>query len=215
MLSNFVSKYRLLTKLIIMVLIGLIVIFDFITLFGSYSNQAGSNAGVTFNFIASAALLGLLLFCMLSNKTEYAKSLGIIYLAYYVISTILSVGNPFYSFYEGNHGTFVAASTFVMLANTCLVAVVVLALLTFLNGKSFGMVLDIILLAFLFFSFMSFIMYMAAYGNAKYGWTSFMNVVVSRMFKPCLVVLGYLYLTTKGSTPRQDEDTTIEDKPQD
>ena len=93
MLSNFVSKNRYLVKLIVMTLIGLVMLFDFITLFGSYSNQTGANAGVSFSFLASAALLGLLLFCMLSNKEDYAKMLGVLYLAYYVISILLSVGN--------------------------------------------------------------------------------------------------------------------------
>ena len=141
MLSNFVSKNRYLVKLIVMTLIGLVMLFDFITLFGSYSNQTGANAGVSFSFLASAALLGLLLFCMLSNKEDYAKMLGVLYLAYYVISILLSVGSPFYSFYKGNHGTFITASVFVIIANTCVVALVVLGILSYLNGKSFAFII--------------------------------------------------------------------------
>jgi len=215
MLSNFVSKNRYLVKLIVMTLIGLVMLFDFITLFGSYSNQTGANAGVSFSFLASAALLGLLLFCMLSNKEDYAKMLGVLYLAYYVISILLSVGNPFYSFYKGNHGTFITASVFVVIANTCVVALVVLGVLSYLNGKSFAAINEILYLVFLGASVMAFIMYMAAYGIAKYDWTSFMNVTVSRLLKPCLAVLGYLYMSDKSTdNQRVDEDTTIEDKPQ-
>ena len=215
MLSNFVSKNRYLVKLIVMTLIGLVMLFDFITLFGSYSNQTGANAGVSFSFLASAALLGLLLFCMLSNKEDYAKMLGVLYLAYYVISILLSVGSPFYSFYKGNHGTFITASVFVVIANTCVVALVVLGVLSYLNGKSFAAINEILYLVFLCASVMAFIMYMAAYGIAKYDWTSFMNVVVSRLLKPCLAVLGYLYMSEKSTeNQRVDEDTTIEDRPQ-
>ena len=207
MLNDFVAKNKSLVRWIIIGLIGLIIIFNFIALIGSYSNASGSNAAITFNFIANAALLGILLYCMLGDKTDLAKAIGFIYLAYYVISTLLGIGNPFSSFYDGNHGTFVAAATFMLIANLIFLGVVVMGILTYLNGQQFGIVVDVMLLAYLFFNFMAWILYMAGYAVYEYRWTSFMNLTVSRILTPALVVLGYLYLNCKeGSKDEKLDD---------
>ena len=81
MLTNLVSKNKYLVRMIIMVLIGLILLFGFITMIGGYSKDSAANAGATFSFVILAVLLGLLLYCILTNRHDYAGALGFIYLA--------------------------------------------------------------------------------------------------------------------------------------
>ena len=217
MLTGFVSKKRPLAKFIIMLLIGLILLIEFVTMFGNYSARGShENAAISFSFLATAILLGLLLFCMLSNREDHARGLGFAYLAYYVISTFLSIGNPFYSLHAGNHGTFVAAAVFAILSNTILIAIVVLSLISFLNGKNFDKAIDILLIAFLGVNFLAMIMLMSGYAVSKYyTWPSYFSAIESKLFMPAFVTLGFLYLTSTSEVQVEDEpyeDTVVEDK---
>ena len=120
---------------------------------------------------------------------------------------MLGIGSPFSSFYETNHGAFVAAATFMLIANFIFLGVVVMGIMTYLNGKSFGIAVDVMLLAYLFFNFLAWILYMSGYGVYDYKWTSYMNVTVSRILKPCLVVIAYVYLNCKD----EPKDEPLED----
>lgn len=207
MINGFVSKNKELVKYIIIGLIGLIILLDFIALFGSFSNNAGSNAGVFFYFIVKVALLGLLVVCILTEKHDYAKFLGIAYLTYYVISMLLSIDVPFYEFYDGNSGAGITAGVFEMIAMFTYLGVVVMLVLEALGKHKFGMELDIVIFAFLGLMFLTMIVKMAAYGKANYGWASYMRLFSRYLFMPALACLGYFYLTAK------EEVVEIKDEP--
>lgn len=204
MLGNFVNKNRATAKLIIIGLISALLLFDFIRMIGSYGQSGGVNAAITFNFVAYATVLGVLLFCILANKSDSARLLGVLYLAFYVISALLSIGSPFAQFYKGNHGTFIAAATFEILANIAIVGVLVFGIIEYLNGKTFDFIVEILVLAFLGFSFLTFVMDMAAYTVAKYGWTTYMSAVSGYVLMPALVAFGYLYLHGRDASPKDE-----------
>lgn len=210
MIKSFIRKNESIFRICLMALIGLIIAFNFISIFGNYSNNAGSNFGLTLDFVVYNGLLGLLLFCIITKKDEFTSFLGFAYLTYYVISTLLNVDSPFYSFYDGAHGTVIARAIFNMFALFTFVAIVVLAIIEKTKNREFKIankisIIDILALCYLFFMLMVFIMEMCVYGVFKYGWTSIMGSFNSRLFMPMLVVLGYYMYQLRFVDAPQDE----------
>ena len=204
MLGSFVNKNKGTTRFIIIALISAILLFDFIVLIGSYGDSNSYNAAITFNYVAYAAILGVLLYCMIANKSDTARLLGVLYIAFYVIESMLSIGSPFAAFYKGNHGTFIAAAAFEILANISILGILVFGIIEYLNGKTFNLVVEILVLAFLGFCFMTFVMQMAAYAVAKYDWTAFMASFTGFILMPALATFGYLYLHGKDEAPKDE-----------
>ncbi len=216
MINNFISKNKNIFKFVIMGLIGLIILFEFISLFGSFGSNAGANAGSFFSFFFFVTLLGLLLVCMIINKEEYAKFLGISYLTYFIISTLLNFGSPFYAFYDGSDGVYVAAATFKMIGGVVFVAIVVMVLIQALSKITFpSLVLDILFFAYIGCQIMCWILFLARYADINADWTSFMSLFENYLFMPCLAVIGYFYMKadTVSEQPNKDEQyVEIEDK---
>ena len=82
--------------------------------------------------------------------------------------------------------------------------VLVFGIIEYLNGKTFDFIVEILVLAFLGFSFLTFVMDMAAYTVAKYGWTTYMSAVSGYVLMPALVAFGYLYLHGRDASPKDD-----------
>ena len=210
MIKSFIKSNYSIFRIVLMALIGVIFLFNFISLFGNYSDSASTNFGITVSFVVFNGLLAILLYCILSNKDQYTQFLGFVLLAYYVISTLLNLDSPFYSFYDGAHGTVVARAVFQIFQLLAFLSFVVIAIIEKINRTELKIgkisILDILALAYLFFSLMVFIMEMCVYGVFDYKWTSFMSSFVNRLFMPCLIVLGYYMFQIKFLDAPQDEE---------
>ena len=205
MITSFIKKDYKLFGIIYLILLGLVVLFAGLTTFGSMSNFTAGNFGRLFNFVIYVLLLGLLTFCICKDKDDYTKFLAKAYLAYYTISELLSVSNPFWAFYDGNKGVAVAESVFCMIAIFVFIALVTIGVIQKITGKNLSLIFDILALSYLCLYLFAFIFALCADGANDTGWVSVMGEFSTYIFIPVLAVLGYYLYQVKFVVTPQDE----------
>ena len=220
MITRIVKNNVELFEYVLMGLLGFIILFTGITTFGSFSNFAAGNIGRMLWFIIYIGLIGILLYCIAANKTDYTKFLAKAYLAYYAISTMLSVSGPFYAYYEENTALRVAEAVFMMLAIFAFIALVVIGVIIKIKGAKLEFVFDILALCYLALEILVWILALCVDAKAKTGWAAAMNEFTDHLLIPCSVVLGYYLYQIKFVNTPQDEayvafnvEDTVEDKP--
>ena len=221
MITRFIKNNVGVFEYVLMGLLGFIILFTGITTFGSFGNFTAGNFGRIFWFILYIGLIGILLYCIASNRKEYTKFLAFAYLAYYAISTMLSVSGPFWAFYDGNLGVRVAEAVFTMLAIFVFIAIVVIGVIQKLSGAKLQFVFDILALCYLALELIIWILALCVDSKTNAGWVAAMDEFTSHIFIPCSVVLGYyLYQIKYVSTPQDEEyvpfdntEDVVEDKP--
>ena len=193
-----------------MALIGVIMLFNFIALIGSYTNAASDNFARTIDFLVYNGLLGLLLFCILSNKDDFTRALSLVFLTYVVMSKLLSIETPFWYFYDGAHGTLISEYVFSLVSIVAFVAFVVLSIIEEFKGKTFNITQKLLLtdlLAFIYIGFeiLAWCLGLAYYSVFNAGWVAYMNITTSCIFIPCLIALGYFMYRVRFVEAPQDE----------
>ncbi|MCR4875129.1 MAG: hypothetical protein K5923_05300 [Clostridia bacterium] len=206
MLRRIVGTNKGLFKIIIMALLGLIIAFDLVVTLGSNGNNAAFNTGNFLSFIIFGGLLGMLLYCVIANEDGYAKWLGVAYLIYIVISKLLAVAQPFYAFYDGNSSLSIAGAVFRLLAGFVLVAIVVVETIRIQKGRNLELVFDILVLSYIALMLLDWFLCLAYYSQVNSNWKTIMASFSDYLFVPCLMAIGYLYLTTRTTPVMKDVD---------
>ena len=212
MLTRLVKNNIGLFEYVLMGLLGFIILFTGITTFGSLGGFTAGNFGRILWFIIYIGLIGILLYCIASNRKEYTKFLAKAYLAYYAISTMLSISNPFLAFYEQNSALRVAEAVFVMLAIFVFIALVILGIIIKIKGANLQFVFDVLALCFLALEFIIWILALCVDAKVKTGWTTAMGEFISHLLMPWTVVVGYyLYQIKYVNTPQDEEYVAFDD----
>ncbi len=210
MLRRIVGTNKGLFKIIIMALLGLIIAFDLVITLGSNGNNAASNTGNFLSFVIFGGLLGMLLYCVIANEDNYAKWLGVAYLIYIVISKLLVVAQPFNAFYDGNSSLSIAGAVFRLLAGFVLVAIVVVETIRIQKGRNLERVFDILVLSYIALLLIDWFICLAYFAQVNANWKGVMASFSDYLFVPCLMTIGYLYLTTKVSPVIKEKDIVDE-----
>ena len=215
MLRNLVGKNKGLFKIIMMALISVIIVFELIETLGSNTGNAAFNTGNFLGFVIYGGLLGVLLYCLIASD-KHTKWIATVCLSYVVISTVLGIPSPFRAFYDGNNSINIASAVFSMLAIFSLIAIITLEVIRVLRKKSFELVFDILVIAYIAFLLLAWGLLLAYYAQVNVTWVSIMGTFSAFIFIPCLTVIGYLYMTTKvaptiRADEELDEDEIIED----
>ena len=212
MLTRLVKNNFGLFEYVLMGLLGFIILFTGITTFGSFDDFSAGNFGRILWFIIYIGLIGILLYCIASNKKEYIKFLANAYLAYYAISTMLSISNPFFAFYDRNSALRVAEAVFVMLAIFVFITLVILGIIIKIKGANLQFVFDVLALCYLALEFIIWILALCVDAKAKTGWTTAMGEFTSHLLIPWSVVVGYyLYQIKYVNTPQDEEYVAFND----
>ncbi len=220
MITRIVKNNVGLFEYVLMGLLGFIILFTGIVTFGSFGGFTSGNIGSLLWFIVYVGLIGILLYCIAANRTEYTKFLAKAYLAYYAISTILIVSNPFYAYYEENSALRVSEAVFMMFAIFAFIALVVIGIIIKIKGAKLEFVFDILAICYLAFEVIVWILALCVDAKAKTGWAAAMNEFTNHLLIPWSVVIGYYLYQIKFVNAPQDEEyvafnveDTVEDKP--
>ena len=145
--------------------------------------------------IAGIGVLAVVPLFMFLKKENISKIVFTILGGYWLISSILGeLGTAAAWDMDGAPGIVITASVFSFILGLCLLGVLVLLVLNFVLKNDFYRLLAVfVMAAVVLFSLVTGILWMVAYGQMNFGWTSYVNAVADYIVVPVVVLFGYFY----------------------
>ena len=196
MLKSLVQKNKQIFDFVLMGLICAILLISLISLIAGFGAGFGTVLANIIDFVILIALLGGLLFFIVTKKTDIARKLGLILLIYWVVSNLLSIGNPFSLLREGATFAQVIYAIVEILAGLTFLGVFVLYILSavFGKGKDYAKIIDYLLLGFLALVVVGFAFRLINAFITKVPFRTWIAYFDSNLFIPILGVLGFIYV---------------------
>lgn len=200
MVRNIIEKNK---KVFDYVIIGLLCAIILVTAIATILDvfDGGFFDGVAefFALITFIGLLGILLFALLTKRTNLAKLFGMILLIYWVVSSFFGVGGAFSAF-DGGKLFMILYAIFAILADIAFVGALVLYVLSAMFGKDTEKLLDYCLLAFLGLQIFVFAFREIEIIVNGFKVIPMLTCMMTELFMPALGVIGFIYLAPKKLT---------------
>ncbi|MBP5312333.1 MAG: hypothetical protein J6112_05825 [Clostridia bacterium] len=195
MVTSFIKNHAKIFKFVIIGLIcaimGSVFIDGFVGFFSS---------GYFFGFVADLlylcvflGLLALLLITFIMGKHAPAKVIGIMLLSFWVVTELLSIGNPLYSFRSGATFMDVIIALCLFAALLTILGIFVLYVLKAVFSLKVDLIIEILLIVLLAAMASVFLLKIIADLIYAKGFNLF-GYMSSYLFIPALAVIGYVYL---------------------